>query len=280
MTIEKNCILHTEGKIPIVYDLYYKTSGSKKPVVIFCHGFKGFKDWGAWDQIAEKFVNAGFFFVKFNFSHNGGTVTNPIDFPDLEAFAENNFSIELDDLDRVLNLITTKLSINSEILKDNINLIGHSRGGGIAIIKAEENSSINTVTSWAGVCDFKARFQERTEAFKEWETTGITYIENGRTKQQMPLHFQFYTNYMANEQRLTIKRAVQNLKIAQLIIHGSEDPTVSTKEAEALHHWNKKSQLEIIKGADHVFGAQHPWHRKELTKNLEKNGKPYSFIFK
>ena len=66
---------------PIVTDLFYKQNNTKKPLVIFCHGYKGFKDWGAWNLVAETFAKSECFFVKFNFSHNGGTAENPIDFP-------------------------------------------------------------------------------------------------------------------------------------------------------------------------------------------------------
>jgi len=55
--------------------------------------------------MAESFANAGFFFIKFNFSHNGGTVKQPIDFPDLEAFGNNNYTKELDDLETVIDWI-------------------------------------------------------------------------------------------------------------------------------------------------------------------------------
>ena len=105
MIKEQNKFLSSKGKKSIVYDVYYNTSTRKKPVLIFCHGYKGFKDWGAWHLVAEEFVKAGFFFLKFNFSHNGGTVAQPIDFPDLEAFANNNFSTELEDLDRILDFV-------------------------------------------------------------------------------------------------------------------------------------------------------------------------------
>jgi len=83
MILEKNLILKTKGPKPIVYDVCYIQSQRPKPIVIFCHGYKGFKDWGAWDLVAKSFANAGFFFLKFNFSHNGGTVEQPMDFPDL-----------------------------------------------------------------------------------------------------------------------------------------------------------------------------------------------------
>src|SRR5690554_4093797 len=105
MTSHENHVLLNSNKKPIVYDVYYKKSKEAQPLILYSHGYKGFKDWGAWPLVAEHFANAGFCFVKFNFSHNGGTVAQPIDFPDLEAFAENNFSLELDDLDRMLSHI-------------------------------------------------------------------------------------------------------------------------------------------------------------------------------
>lgn len=85
----------------------------------------------------------------------------------------------------------------------------------------------------------------------------------------LPHHFQFYTDFKENEYRFTIKRAVQNLKIPQLIVHGSEDQTVSVKEAKAIHSWNTNSKLTIIDGADHVFGASHPWEKNTLPSNLK-----------
>ncbi|MDN3722983.1 alpha/beta hydrolase [Aequorivita sp. SDUM287046] len=269
MIIKKNKILTASRKRPILYDVFHKQTETPQPLVIFCHGYKGFKDWGAWQLVAETFANAGFCFVKFNFSHNGGTIENPIDFPDLDAFAENNFSLELDDLDRILNLIKTG-SENFPKEISTISLIGHSRGGGIVLIKAEEDARINKVVTWASISDFKPRFAEGTEEFESWKKTGVTYVQNSRTKQMLPHNFQFYTNFIENEERFSIKRAVQNLKIPQLILHGSEDKTVSEKEAQALNSWNLHSELSLIEGADHVFGARHPWEENALPSDLEK----------
>jgi len=269
MIINKNNILFTQNKKPILYDVYYNPVKTPQPVVIFCHGYKGFKDWGAWHLVAEAFANAGFCFVKFNFSHNGGTMENPIDFPDLEAFAENNFSLELDDLDRILN----EIDMGNENLPtqiSTISLIGHSRGGGIVLIKAEENRRINKVATWASVSDFKARFQESTPEFKSWEKKGITHVENSRTKQLLPHKFQFYRDFKENQERLTIKRAVKNIEIPLLIVHGSDDPTVSVNEAKTMHSWNVNSELKVIDKADHVFGAKHPWDEKSLPHLLNR----------
>jgi pimeloyl-ACP methyl ester carboxylesterase len=268
MIINKNRILTSKDKKPILFDVYYNESEEPQPLVIFCHGYKGFKDWGAWHLVAQTFADAGFCFVKFNFSHNGGTVENPIDFPDLDAFAENNFSLELEDLDRVLNEIENESEHFPKQIST-ISLIGHSRGGGIVMIKAEEDSRINKVVTWASVSDFKPRFQENTDEFESWKKTGVTYVQNSRTKQMLPHNFQFYTDFKENEKRFSINRAVQNLKIPQLIVHGSDDQTVSLKEAKAIHSWNVNSELLIIDGADHVFGAKHPWEENTFPKDLK-----------
>jgi len=270
MILEKNFILNRENKKPIVYDISFIPNNKPKPVIIFCHGYKGYKDWGAWKLVAKKFAEAGFFFLKFNFSHNGGTVENVIDFPDLEAFSENNFSKELDDLEDIINLVSPENDFKEEINSENISLIAHSRGGGIILIKASENDKVKSVISWAGVSDYKERFLINSEHFKNWEKTGITHIENSRTKQKMPHKFQFYKDFEANEKRLTIKRAVASLKIPYLIVQGSDDPTVLEAEARLLHSWNPKSKLEIIENGNHSFGTKHPWEDKNLPKNLQK----------
>ena len=148
-------------------------------------------------------------------------------------------------------------------------LIGHSRGGGIVLIKAEESKMVTHVITWAGVSDFKVRFQEDSDEFKQWRETGRTYVENGRTKQQMPHDWQFYEDYKLNEHRLSIQRAVQNMTIPQLIVHGSLDPTVPISEAKKTHNWNPTSRLAIISDSNHVFGSSHPWFEEKLPADLD-----------
>lgn len=270
MHLEKNRILTAEGKKPIVYDVHHNGSHTPKPIVIFCHGYKGFKDWGAWHLVAEVFAEKGFFFLKFNFSHNGGTVEQPIDFPDLEAFAQNNYSKELEDVERVIEYVSTTKKYAKDADIKRIALIGHSRGGGIALIKAEENDTVKKVITWAGVSDYKVRFNEGTETFSNFKETGRMFVKNGRTEQQMPHDWQFYEDFIANEERLTIRRAATNLDKPWLIIHGGADTSVSLSEGKALHRWNPKSTLEIIKEANHVFGVKHPWEEKALPSHLKK----------
>jgi pimeloyl-ACP methyl ester carboxylesterase len=268
MFIQKNNIVEGKHIKPCLVDVFYTSNNKPKPIVVFCHGYKGFKDWGAWNLMAEVFAEAGFFFVKFNFSHNGGTVEQPIDFPDLDAFGNNNYTKELDDLETVIDWVLTNSSLKKEINTDDISLIGHSRGGGIVTIKSEEDMRIKKVITLAGVSDYKSRFP-KNERFQKWKERGVYYVKNGRTHQEMPHFYQFYEDFDKNENRLTIARAVKKLQIPHLIIHGDNDTSVSINEAISQHKWNPKSQLEIIKGANHVFGTSHPWKESKLSNELE-----------
>ncbi len=266
---KKNFILRGIHNKPILADVFYKDNNYPKPVLIFCHGYKGFKDWGAWDLVANSFAEAGFFFVKFNFSHNGGTIEQPIDFPDLEAFANNNYVKELDDLTSIIDWVTTtNFEYANQLDVTSITLIGHSRGGGIATIKSAEDSRITRLITWASVSDYGNRFP-KGEAFKQWQEKGVYFVENGRTKQQMPHYFQFYTCFKDHEERLTISRAATKLRIPHLIIHGTKDPTVDVQEAKSLHQSNPNSELYLVPLADHVFGAKHPWNEQTLPEDLE-----------
>ena len=267
MKIIKNIRINGKHNKPILTDLFFKESNQLKPILIFCHGYKGFKDWGAWNLMAETFANAGFFFVKFNFSHNGGTAEQPIDFPDLEAFGNNNYSKELDDLGNVIDWISENSEIKNEIDLNEIYLIGHSRGAGIVLLKSNEDPRAKKVISFAGVSNYKSRFPKK-EKLQEWKEKQVYFVKNGRTHQEMPHFYQFFRDFEKNEKRLNIKKATQNLEIPLLIIHGNNDASVSINEAKNLHKWNSKSTFKIIENSNHVFGTSHPWDKERVSEEL------------
>ncbi|TMM30417.1 alpha/beta hydrolase [Polaribacter aestuariivivens] len=265
----KNFIVEGKHEKPIITDVFYKETHQPKNVVVFCHGYKGFKDWGAWNLMAKAFAEAGFFFVKFNFSHNGGTLEQPIDFPDLEAFGNNNYIKELDDLESILDWISNNSDFKNEININDISIIGHSRGGGIVTIKTAEDSRVKKLISLAAVCDFGSRSSTIGD-LENWKKTGVKYVLNGRTKQKMPHFYQFYINFKENEERLNIERSAKKITVPHLIIHGNTDTSISVEEAKKIHSWNPKSTLKIIKNADHVFNVSHPWEKEEMTKALKE----------
>lgn len=267
--VEKNVQVLGKHKKPILTDFHYTKNKVKKPVVILCHGYKGFKDWGALNLVATEFAKEGFFLVKFSFSHNGGTVKQPIDFLDLDAFGRNTFSIELDDLQSVIDEVIQNSKFSNEIDVNNISLIGHSRGGGIVTIKTNEEPRIKNIISWAGVSDFKSRFPKGFKLFW-WKLRGVAYIINTRTKQKMPHYISFYNDFIKHQDRFNIQRAVKNLKANHLMIHGTADEVVKPQESKDIHIWNSKSKLVLIENMDHALGSCQPYLEKQMPEYLRQ----------
>lgn len=231
-------------------------------LILFIHGYMGYKDWGCWNLVEKFYSDLGFGFSKFNMSHNGGTVDNPIDFSDLGAFAEDNYSKEVYDVQQVLNWLEKQLSPLPDIY-----LIGQSRGGGIALLTASD-PRVKKIATWAAICDIEKRFPDGTP-LKVWKTQGKRYVENGRTKQKMPNNYSQYEDFEANKDALNIEKACINSTKRTLVIHGDLDTSVDIEEGRNIASW-LKTRLFEIEDADHTFGAIQPWTEKEMPEQLQK----------
>ncbi len=259
-----SCILEGFSNKSISLDYYYTTNNTPKPIVVFAHGFKGFKDWGHWKQVGLRFAAAGFVFIKFNFSHNGTTIEKPTEFADLEAFGQNNYTKELFDLNKVINWISDNKELSkTETDTSNITIIGHSRGGPIAIFEAARNPKISQVVTWASVHQLGFERQSEQQLAK-WKEKGVYYILNGRTYQEMPLYYQLFEDFEANRDLFDVRKTLETLRKSLLIMHGDSDPAVPLFSAKRLKEWYPDAQLHILKGADHVFGGRHPFIEEAL----------------
>lgn len=267
-TFQKGMLKSPHHKKVITFDFRYKSTRQPKPVIIFIHGFKGFKDWGPFDLLADYFSQRGFIFCKLNLSHNGTTPKNSLDFEDLEAFGNNNFSIELDDVGLMIDHFYSEESNipSQEIDCRTIFLLGHSRGGGIALLKAFEDDRIKKVATLAAISNLKNRWTP--EYLQEWNEKGVQYVFNGRTKQNMPLYYQIIEDLNKNFERLNIPHAVKNLTKPVLVIHGTDDETLPVSMAHNIKQWNPNIKLFVIEGANHTFDGYHPYDQEFLPKNL------------
>jgi len=247
----------------MLMDITFDDTLKNAPIVIFAHGFKGFKDWGTHNLVANYFAENGFKYLKFNFSHNGTTAQNPVDFADLIAFADNTFSIELEDLNNVIDFVCNGSSMPAV---SEVYLIGHSMGGGISIIKTAEDKRIKKLITMASISGFGSLWPKEAEA--QWKLQGIMYMPNKRTGQEMPLKATLLDDLHNNPGRLNILAKAAEIKQPWLIVHGDADETVPLKAAKDLKKDNKNAGLLIIPGADHTFGAIHPYALKTLPDAL------------
>ena len=237
---------------------------NSSPCIIYVHGFKGFKDWGFVPYSAEFFARAGYFVLTFNFSHNG-TGDSLAKFTELDRFAENTFSLEIEELNELIDAY--KNGFFGKISGKGIGLVGHSRGGGISLLTASKRKDVNAVATWASVANFD-RYTERQK--ERWREKGVFEVLNTRTKQVMKLNTSLLEDIEKNkDDYLNIGKAVRNLNIPLLIAQGEQDLAVKPSEAEKLFSFSNKdlTELFLIPGAGHTFNAAHPF--EESNPKLE-----------
>ncbi len=221
--------------------------------VVVVHGFKGFKDWGFFPHLTRELASAGFSVVSFNFSRNG-IGDQPEDFTELEAFAKNTFSRELDELRWILDETSSEDFLPRR--PEAVGMVGHSRGGAQAVLAASEDPGVGALVTWAAVANLD-RWTEETR--NEWRASGRVYVLNGRTGQQMPLDVTLLEDYEANAERLDVTARAGAVVAPWLIVHGDDDLTVSPADAEILVGEAEKARLHRVPGAGHTFEVGHPF---------------------
>ncbi|MCU0436644.1 MAG: alpha/beta hydrolase [Raineya sp.] len=262
-------IVSTHHHKSIGMDIRLVLDDETKPLVIFVHGFKGFKDWGHFNLIADEFARNGFIFAKINLSHNGTSPTDKRNFVDLEAFGHQTFTKDLHDIEDAINYFFS----GDYLFKANTNLqelylIGHSRGGGLVILKALEDNRVKKVATWASISDSKFLFNQ--ERIEEIEKDGVIYIENARTKQQMPIYREVYEDLLKHSQKFDLEHRIPQLQVPLLLIHGKNDTSVLPKSSENLKDWSKNSTLILLEDADHTFGGKEPYTDELLPVHTDE----------
>lgn len=226
------------------------------PAIFLVHGFKGFKDWGFGPYLCDYFATKGYFVVAFNFSHNG-VGDNLFEFDQLEKFAANTFSLEIEELSELVDAYQNNFF--GEKLNKKIYLIGHSRGGAISLLTAKLKKEITALAVWASIANFD-RYSERQK--ENWKKKGYFEVLNQRTKQVMKLNYTLLEDLLKNkDDLLNIENAVRNLNRPLLIAHARQDLAVKSEEAELLYEWSNKNLTEFysIENAGHTFEIKHPF---------------------
>ena len=258
--------------LPIYYDFYIpgNTTEESLPVIIFLHGFKGFKDWGAFPDACAELGKAGFAVLAMNFSLNG-VGESMTEFDQLDLFGRETLSQDLDDVGSVIKALQSGQIGNDHLLSiDKIGIVGHSRGGHTAVAAAAEYSQVKSLVTWSAVADYNARWSN--EMISDWESKGVTEIKNGRTGQIMPLKDIVYKDAIENADRLMAVKRVQELAVPALFIHSKGDEAVPYSEAEKLynHCSSDEKDLLLIPDSGHTFDTAHPFEEDDFPESFEK----------
>ncbi|WP_339206557.1 alpha/beta fold hydrolase [Paenibacillus sp. FSL K6-3182] len=269
LLLSNGSILHQTFTLeldPGVYvrgDIRVKEDGGRKPVLLFVHGFKGFKDWAFFPYAAEQFAGQDFAVITFNFSFNG---VNEHDFDELDKFGMNTYTQEQKDLSAVLAaLLEGKLPLDEQMDKQQIFIVGHSRGGGNSVIFAAEHPEIRGVVTWNGI----AKANLFGEDFREQVLRdGVGYVTNARTKQEMPINAAFFEDLDRNRMRFAITAKAASLRTPVLFIQGTGDAGRLLTGYYLLQAAAPQHRFSPLEGANHTFGAVHPF--AGTTDDLEK----------
>lgn len=257
--------------LPIRYDLYIPSGnqGARFPVILFLHGFKGFKDWGPFPDACDELARAGFGVLAMNFSLNG-VGESLTGFDRLDLFERETLSQDLDDVGTVIEALKQgKINTDkAELNTDTMGILGHSRGGHTAVAAAAEHPEIACLVTWSAVADYNARWSSQMK--KDWETKGYTEIMNSRTGQVMRVDKIVYEDALRNAGRVIALNRVKDLHLPALFIHAKDDESAPCKESEKLYRNcpSPDKELKLIPGAGHTFGSAHPFEEEEFPEKF------------
>ena len=218
-----------------------------RALVIIIHGFKGFKEWGFFPWVANYLCAQQFAVCRFNMSRSG-IGTNPDTFDRLDLFADDTYSVGLADLRAVVAHVQKGSTLPTFLL-------GHSRGGGVAILGASDVPNLRAVVTWSGVAH-AAPWDEPTK--RRWREEGHLDVINTRTRQNMRISTRMLDDYEANRDRFDILAAASRLPVPLLAIHGGRDETVPVSEVFEITAAASDIARVVIENATHTYNAIHP----------------------
>lgn len=235
---------------------------SETALVVFLHGFKGFRNWGFFPFAAQHLANAGFICIRIDMSLNGMRGTNT-DVVDPVEFANNTISMELTDVeDTITSILNNRAyAFVRKQWNNKLHFVGHSRGGAVAHVAAREmlnrdDVHLSRCVVWNSVGKVM-RWSDRQ--ISAWRDTGFMMVENTRTQQQLKVNVSFLEDLMENRDRFSMLNAAHELEHLMLYIHSETDLTVPLSEIrELLNLSESKARLEVMEGSTHTFGMMHP----------------------
>lgn len=255
MSVER---LHTRVPCPdgltMGLDLYRpRDAGAPLPVTVLCHGFKGFRDWGCWPPLAERLAAGGRALAAFDFSHNG-VGERPGEIERLDLFARQTVSRHVADLGTLLDFLDASDFARQAGLQRarRFNVVGHSLGGSVALLRAAEDGRITQVTTLNG-CAHLQRFP--ADEVARARAAGRLVVRNARTGQELPLELA----WLDDAARHDLEGAATQIFVPALVVQAEADEAVPPEEGRQLNAWIPGSRLVLVPGGDHVFGARHPF---------------------
>lgn len=222
---------------------------SKVPCIIFCHGFMGNKVGHnfMFVKIARILEKLGVASIRFDFAGSGESDGD---------FKYVTISEEAEDCSVILKFSNSLDYID----KTNINILGFSMGGAIAVITASNYSGMikNSILISPAFNMYDIFVNEiKGDRLYEFLNKGYINFENNELDKKAiedASDYNFF-NYL------------KNINGNVLILHGTDDesvPPLYSKKIEKL--LGNKALLQFITGADHCYSS--PFYYQQLVQKI------------
>ena len=229
-----------------------------RAAVLVCHGFKSFFEWGFYPPLVELLTARGFVVARFNFSGAGMRPGHDL-VTDEAAFRGATFTKDVEEARAVLAALTDDLA-PGRVDPERVGLLGHSRGGGVSILAAAASANGTppaALVTWSAVATFD---RLRPAEVEHWRRAGEVPVTNARTGQELAIGIEVLEDLERHSAELDVAAAAGRPAMPWLIVHGAEDETVPVAEGERLAAAaGDASELLLIPGGSHTFGATHPF---------------------
>lgn len=255
--------------LPIRGDVHVPEGAGPHPVAVGAHGFKGFRNWGFWPHIAAGLADAGVACIRFDMSHNG-VGPGGLEMDEEDLFERNTWAREEEDLGRVIAALREGgLPGAASLDAARLGLIGHSRGGGLVVVRAAQDEGIRATVTLAAIATL-ARFP--VEVLERGRAKGFIPIVNTRTGQVLRFGRDAIAELDARTELHDLASAfASRITTPLLVCHGTADTGVSPDDGRRLVAAAPNAHLELFEDADHVLDCRHPFEgpTPHLTRFVE-----------
>lgn len=224
------------------------------PCIVLCHGLEGYKDSHKWSVFANRFAEAGFATLRFNFRGCGdGSDKSDGDFED------STLTSRIEDFQAALDFVSSQ-----EIDTKRIGAVGSSLGG--AVVVAAADLRVQAMVLLATPAALRLDERQAVGDFVE--------LPSGRKLRR---------GYSEDAEQYDLPAALNTQSGPVLVIHGGRDQLVPLSDAQTLYeNATGPKKLTFIPGGSHSFedpvSRQHVvsitirWMQDHLLANGGRSG--------
>ena len=207
--------------------LYLPKTEGRFPMVVFSHGYNGFKM--DFDETARYLAERGI--ASFCYTFCGGSVR------DISGMKTTDMTVfsEVGNLEVVLDYVKNLEQIDT----NNIFAFGGSQGGLVTALTCDSKSK-ELYPAFCIPDDWTGRFAAEADIPKEYELWG------------MQLGYDFFASIHGYDVFSHVGRYKNNV----LVMHGDQDPIVSLGYSERIEKAYEHVRLEVFPGEGHGFSPE------------------------